>query len=86
MSDLSFVAGGFPRLASAAPEGRKAIHSARPEAEPARVLGVPGTKPVILECMASKIGSRIRQPIGTAWTSTPTRSKTAERDFIATEN
>ena len=47
MSDLSFVAGEFPRLASTAREAAEAVRSARPEGgASAFASAMPGTSPV----------------------------------------
>ena len=87
MSDLSFVAGEFPRLASTAREAAEAVRSARPEGgASAFASAMPGTS---LSSQMHGVEDRFADQATKTGTSLDEHAdslEAAERDFIATED
>ena len=86
MSDLSFVAGEFPRLASTAREAAEAVRSARPEGG-ASAFGsaMPGTN---LSSKMQSVEEKFADQATKTGTSLDEHAEsllTAERGFIAAE-
>lgn len=86
MSDLSFVAGEFPRLASTALEAAEAVRSARPEGgASAFASAMPGTN---LSSKMQGVEERFADQATKTGTSLDEHAESllaAERDFIAAE-
>ena len=86
MSDLSFVAGEFPRLASTAREAAEAVRSARPEGGAgAFASAMPGTN---LSSKMQGVEDKFADQATKTGTSLDEHAESllaAERDFIATE-
>ena len=86
MSDLSFVAGEFPRLASTAREAAEAVRSARPEGgASAFASAMPGTN---LSSKMQGVEERFADQATKTGTSLDEHAESllaAERDFIAAE-
>ena len=87
MSDLSFVAGEFPRLASTAREAAEAVHSARPEGgASAFASAMPGTSlSSQMQGVEDKFADQATKT-GTSLDEHADSLEAAERDFIATED
>ena len=86
MSDLSFVAGEFPRLASSAREAAEAVRSARPEGgASAFASAMPGTSlSSQMQGVEDKFADQATK-IGTSLDEHADSLEAAERDFIAAE-
>ena len=86
MSDLSFVAGEFPRLASTAREAAEAVRSARPEGgASAFASAMPGTNlPSKMQGVEDKFADQATKT-GTSLDEHAESLLAAERDFIAAE-
>ena len=86
MSDLSFVAGEFPRLASTAREAAEAVRSARPEGgASAFASAMPGTNlSSKMQGIEEKFADQATKP-GTSLDEHAESLLAAERDFIAAE-
>ena len=86
MSDLSFVAGEFPRLASSAREAAEAVRSARPEGgASAFASAMPGTN---LSSKMQGVEDKFADQATKTGTSLDEHAESllaAERDFIAAE-
>ena len=86
MSDLSFVAGEFPRLASTAREAAEAVRSARPEGgASAFASAMPGTN---LSSKMQGVEDKFADQATKTGTSLDEHAESllaAERDFIAAE-
>ena len=86
MSDLSFVAGEFPRLASTAREAAEAVRSARPEGgASAFASAMPGTN---LSSKMQGVEEKFADQATKTGTSLDEHAESllaAERDFIAAE-
>ena len=87
MSDLSFVAGEFPRLASTAREAAEAVRSARPEGgASAFASAMPGTSlSSQMQGVEDKFADQATKT-GTSLDEHADSLEAAERDFIATED
>ena len=87
MSDLSFVAGEFPRLASTAREAAEAVRSARPEGgASAFASAMPGTRlSSQMQGVEDKFADQATKT-GTSLDEHADSLEAAERDFIATED
>ena len=87
MSDLSFVAGDFPRLASTAREAAEAVRSARPEGgASAFASAMPGTSlSSQMQGVEDKFADQATKT-GTSLDEHADSLEAAERDFIATED
>lgn len=87
MSDLSFVAGEFPRLASTAREAAEAVRSARPEGgASAFASAMPGTSlSSQMQGIEDKFADQATKT-GTSLDEHADSLEAAERDFIATED
>ena len=87
MSDLSFVAGEFPRLASTAREAAEAVRSARPEGgASAFASAMPGTSlSSQMQSVEDKFADQATKP-GTSLDEHADSLEAAERDFVATED
>lgn len=87
MSDLSFVAGEFPRLASTAREAAEAVRSARPEGgASAFASAMPGTSlSSQMQGVEEKFADQATKT-GTSLDEHADSLEAAERDFIATED
>ena len=87
MSDLSFVAGEFPRLASTAREAAEAVRSARPEGgASAFAPAMPGTSlSSQMQGVEDKFADQATKT-GTSLDEHADSLEAAERDFIATED
>jgi hypothetical protein len=87
MSDLSFVAGEFPRLASTAREAAEAVRSARPEGgASAFASAMPGTSlSSQMHGVEDKFADQATKT-GTSLDEHADSLEAAERDFIATED
>ena len=86
MSDLSFVAGEFPRLASTAREAAEAVRSARPEGgASAFASAMPGTNLWSkMQSVEEKFADQATKT-GTSLDEHAESLLTAERGFIAAE-
>ena len=86
MSDLSFVAGEFPRLASSAREAAEAVRSARPEGgASAFASAMPGTSlSSQMQGVEDKFADQATKT-GTSLDEHADSLEAAERDFIAAE-
>lgn len=87
MSDLSFVAGEFPRLASTAREAAEAVRSARPEGgASAFASAMPGTSlSSQMHGVEDKFADQATKT-GTSLDEHADSLEAAERDFIASED
>lgn len=87
MSDLSFVAGEFPRLASTAREAAEAVRSARPEGgASAFASAMPGTSlSSQMQGVEDKFADQATKT-GTSLDEHADSLEAAERNFIATED
>lgn len=87
MSDLSFVAGEFPRLASTAREAAEAVRSARPEGgASAFASAMPGTSlSSQMQGVEDKFADQATKT-GTSLDEHADSLEAAERDFIAAED
>ena len=87
MSDLSFVAGEFPRLASTAREAAEAVRSARPEGgASAFASAMPGTSlSSQMQGVEDKFADQATKT-GRSLDEHADSLEAAERDFIATED
>ena len=87
MSDLAFVAGEFPRLASTAREAAEAVRSARPEGgASAFASAMPGTSlSSQMQGVEDKFADQATKT-GTSLDEHADSLEAAERDFIATED
>ena len=87
MSDLSFVAGEFPRLASTAREAAETVRSARPEGgASAFASAMPGTSlSSQMQGVEEKFADQATKT-GTSLDEHADSLEAAERDFVATED